>query len=45
MRTLLEMHYNDLRYEKYLRKLQEGGQAKRKKRQSNYKVFKRACPA
>ena len=43
MRNLLEIHYDDLHFEKYLRKTQEqnGRERKeRKKRESDFKVFK-----
>ena len=43
MRTLLEIHYDDLHYEKYLKKaqVQNGGtRNNRKKRKSEFKVFK-----
>ena len=37
--------YNDLHYERHLRKIQAGGTSKRKTRASNYKVFKSAVMA
>ena len=41
MRTLLEMHYDDVYMEKYLRKLRGSeGRKLAKRRQSDYKVFK-----
>ena len=41
MRTLVEMHYDDVYMEKYLRKLRGSeGRKLAKRRQSDYKVFK-----
>ena len=42
MRTLLEIHYDDLHYETYMKKneAQRGKRGKGKKRQSEFKVFK-----
>ena len=41
MRTLLEMHYDDVYMEKYLRKFRGSeGRKLAKRRQSDYKVFK-----
>ena len=41
MRTLLEMHYDDLHYEAYLKKAAAGGPSKpRKTRKSEHRVFK-----
>ena len=43
MRTLLEIHYDDLHFEKYQRKTQEQNcreRKERKKRKSDFKVFK-----
>ena len=42
MRTLLEIHYDDLHYETYIKRIEahKGNRGKGKKRQSEFKVFK-----